>query len=65
MRVSIYLTVFILLFYGCGDFLEEKSQSEIRPSTVSDMERILEGEAYPERGHGYLLNMATDIFTDP
>lgn len=64
MRISIYLAAFVLLFYGCGDFLEEKSQSEIRPSTVTDMERILEGEAYPEKGHGYLLNIATDIFTD-
>ena len=31
---------------GCGDFLEESSQDEVRPSTVSDLEQLLLGEGY-------------------
>lgn len=31
---------------GCGDFLEESSQDEVRPSTVGDLEQLLLGEGY-------------------
>lgn len=31
---------------GCGDFLEETSQDEVRPSTVDDLEQLLLGEGY-------------------
>ncbi len=51
-------------FLGCNDFLEEKSQSEVRPSTVTDMEKILQGEAYFTKEEGNLFNEKTDIFTD-
>lgn len=49
---------------GCSDFLEEKSQDEIRPSTVRDMEKLLEGEAYFDGSEGIIFNRGTDIFTD-
>ena len=49
---------------GCSEFLEETSQDEIRPSTVRDMEKLLEGEAYFSGEVGYLFNRGTDIFTD-
>ena len=38
--------MFALLLTGCNDFLKETSQDEVRPSTVSDLEQILVGEAY-------------------
>lgn len=60
----IYLVFFTLLSFGCGNFLEEKSQTEIRPSTVKDMEKLLEGDAYPKTTEGALLNYGTEIFTD-
>ena len=41
MKKLIYILV-TLAFFGCDDFLEETSQNQIRPSTVSDMEKILE-----------------------
>lgn len=56
--------VTILLLTGCSNFLEEKSQSEVRPTTVSDMERLLIGDVYFTKEEGALFNHATDIFTD-
>ena len=64
MKSSILIILLLWGLTGCSDFLEEKSQSEIRPSTVRDMEKILEGEAYFTSDDGYVLNRGTDIFTD-
>lgn len=62
---KIYLIGILLFFLGaCNDFLEEKSQDEVRPSTVSDMEKILEGNAYFAEADGILFNTVTDYFTD-
>lgn len=36
----------LLLLTGCGDFLEESSQDEVRPSSASDLEQLLLGEGY-------------------
>lgn len=36
---------------GCGDFLEESSQDEVRPSTVNDLEQLLLGEGYFRSDH--------------
>ncbi len=33
---------------GCGDFLEEQSQSEIIPQTASDFSELLIGSGYPD-----------------
>lgn len=52
------------LFWQCNGFLEEVSQTEIRPSTVRDMEKIIESDAYPSEANGVLFNRVTDIFTD-
>lgn len=57
-------SLLLMLSWGCSDFLEEQSQSEIRPSTVNDMEKLLEGEAYFTETEGTVFNYATDIFTD-
>lgn len=64
MRAKIFIVILTFWLTGCEDFLEEKSQSEIRPSTVTDMEKLLEGEAYFDKNEGLVLNHGTDIFTD-
>ncbi len=64
MRTSIFIVLFAWCLSGCDKFLEEKSQSEIRPSTVNDMEKLLEGEAYFNVSDGVVFSYATDIFTD-
>ena len=56
------LTMF--LWTGCADFLEEKSQSEVHPSTVTEMEKILQSNAYCNQTESRLFNYKTDIFTD-
>ena len=47
-KAFLYLIVSILGMgiIGCGDFLEESSQDEVRPSTVGDLEQLLLGEGY-------------------
>lgn len=64
MKSRLLILFLALGFIQCSDFLEEQSQSEIRPSTVSDMEKILESTAYPTMTMGTLFNRSTDIFTD-
>lgn len=58
------LGITFLLLCGCDDFLEEKSQDEVRPSTVTDMEKILEGEAYFNKTEGFMFNFGTDVLSD-
>lgn len=64
MKSKLFLLFLALSFVRCNGFLEEKSQSEIRPSTVTDMSKIMESEAYFSVGEGALFNRKTDIFTD-
>ena len=61
MKVRNYILILALGLFGCSDFLEESSQDEIRPSTLTDLEQILLGEAYMDQYNIYNL---TDIFTD-
>ena len=42
----ILLSVALTALTACGDFLEESSQDEVRPSTVSDLQQLLLGEGY-------------------
>lgn len=35
------------LLYCCGDFLEESSQDEVRPTTLEDLKQLMLKEAYP------------------
>ncbi|MDR1274076.1 MAG: RagB/SusD family nutrient uptake outer membrane protein [Odoribacteraceae bacterium] len=35
------------LLAGCGKFLEESSQNELRPNNVNDLQQLIIGEAYP------------------
>lgn len=68
---KIYLYGLLLIFgctYGCSDFLDEYSQDEVRPSTVSDLEQIMVGDAYfnteSQRASNVNFYNRTDIFTD-
>lgn len=63
MKRLIY-TLCAVAFLGCDDFLEETSQNQIRPSTVTDMEKILEGEGYLTQDESYLFNYVTAFLTD-
>lgn len=54
----------MIALWGCDGFLEETSQNQIRPSTVSDMEKILEGEAYLTEAETEIFNFGTAFLTD-
>lgn len=64
MKNSIWVMLLVCFLIGCKDFLEEQSQTEIRPSSVQDMEKLLEGEAYWDESYGKIFSDVTDIFTD-
>lgn len=49
-RYSILLAFFTAVtLTGCGDFLEEVSQSEMKPKTVEDFSELLLGSGYPDQ----------------
>lgn len=64
MKNILFIILFVWRMSSCNDFLEEQSQTEIRPSTVQDMEKLLEGEAYWTKEDGSVFSDITDIFTD-
>ena len=41
--------VTVPLWQSCSDFLEEKSQSEVIPTTTDDFSEFLIGNGYPDR----------------
>lgn len=62
--MKIFICIGLLALFGltgCKDFLEEHSQNQVKPSTVSDLEQILLGEGYLD---DYNIYDMTDIFTD-
>lgn len=64
MIKTIYTYIAILfacLLSSCGDFLEEVSQDEIKPSTVEDMRQLMNKDAYPyQYAYDYYLDLLTD-----
>ena len=48
MKGKICSLISVLFLTGCSDFLEERSQDEVRPSMVNDLEQILLGDGYQE-----------------
>lgn len=60
--IQLYLAIFtICLLSSCGDFLEEVSQDEIKPSTVEDMRQLMNKDAYPyQYANDYYLDLLTD-----
>lgn len=51
MRHYIYTSILasLALLSSCGDFFEESSQDELRPTTVEDLASVLYTEAYPKK----------------
>lgn len=54
---------------GCSKFLEEKSQDEVKPSTVSELQQLMMGEVYPAGSsqagfHAYLDLLTDDIISN-
>ncbi|WP_316838659.1 RagB/SusD family nutrient uptake outer membrane protein [Pedobacter gandavensis] len=63
MKRILYILIpgLLLVNTGCKKFLEEKSQDEMRPSTVQDLSGLMAGEAYPYFVNiTSVLNMVTD-----
>ncbi|WP_316748678.1 RagB/SusD family nutrient uptake outer membrane protein [Pedobacter gandavensis] len=63
MKRILYILIpgLLLVNTGCKKFLEEKSQDEMRPSTVQDLSGLMAGEAYPYQvSINSVLNMVTD-----
>lgn len=56
--VLLFLSCFVA---GCGDFLAESSQDEVRPSSASDLQQILLGEGYQL---SYTVMPYLDMLTD-
>lgn len=47
MRIrNVFLYTLLLALTSCGNFLEESSQDEVRPSSASDLQQLLLGEGY-------------------
>lgn len=55
------MALLIIGLMGCGDFLEETSQDEVRPSTVDDLMQVMVGDAFPM---DYMQYNYIDFFTD-
>ncbi len=62
-RFFSYLVISALVIgmMGCGDFLEESSLDEVRPSTVTELEQLLLGEGYLRREQVFFyIELLTD-----
>ncbi|RYG19925.1 MAG: hypothetical protein EOO07_05890, partial [Chitinophagaceae bacterium] len=64
MKKIFYIPLFILLATltsGCKKFLAEKSQDEVVPGTIQDLNYLMAGEAYPYQVNlDALLNLLSD-----
>ena len=49
---------------GCGDFLDEVSQNEMRPSSADDLQQLLMGEVYSAGHSENVFHMYLDMLTD-
>ena len=50
LRLAV-VTVGLFLSGGCSDFLEEESQDEVIPKTVTDFSELLMGSGYPSTAY--------------
>lgn len=48
----------------CGDFLEEVSQNEMRPSSADDLQQLLMGEVYSAGHSENVFHLYLDMMTD-
>lgn len=49
---------------GCSKFLEEKSQDEVKPTTVTELQQLLMGEVYPAGSKYNSFISYLDLLTD-
>ena len=49
---------------GCSKFLAEKSQDEVKPTTVTELQQLLMGEVYPAGSSSASFHMYLDLMTD-
>ena len=59
----LYLFAALMVLTSCGDFFEESSQDEIRPTTIEDLASVLYAEAYPKGnlGDSYLFLLTDEV----
>lgn len=62
-HIIIILILLATAFGSCKKFLEESSQNQLRPSTVTDLAQTLLGEGYPLRAtfHTYIDIISDDV----
>jgi hypothetical protein len=59
------LGIWLLIgFTGCSKYLEEKSQDEVRPSSVAELQQLLMGEVYPAGSYTPGFHPYLDLMTD-
>lgn len=62
-RIKYFLLLpFMIFFANCNDFLEEQSQDEVRPSTIVELQQLLNNEGYPSEKD--MLYAYIDLLTD-
>ncbi|MBP1618224.1 MAG: RagB/SusD family nutrient uptake outer membrane protein [Bacteroidetes bacterium] len=63
-KITIGIFILSMSLCSCGDFLEETSQDEIKPSTVDDLRALMYNDAYPYLfSSGAYLELLTDEYT--
>ncbi|HVK46620.1 MAG TPA: RagB/SusD family nutrient uptake outer membrane protein [Pseudobacter sp.] len=66
---SILYSWLFISFTGCSKYLEEKSQDEVRPASVAELQQLMMGEVYPAGSikssfHAYLDLMTDDMVSN-
>jgi hypothetical protein len=63
MKYFFHLSILALFIFStsCKKYLEEKSQDEVRPSTIQDLNSLMSGDGYPYQTN---LSPILDLITD-
>lgn len=64
MGKNIWFLICLVGICGCGDFLEEVSQNEMRPSSADDLQQLLMGEVYSAGHSENVFHLYLDMMTD-
>ena len=60
-KILLVFIVIAISFTGCSKFLEEQSQNEVRPSSISDLKALMGTSGYPYQTSLYpFLSLMTD-----
>jgi hypothetical protein len=63
-KITVGMVLCLALSACSKHFLDEKSQDEVRPSTVSDLQELLMGEVYPAGSSESSFQIYLDAMTD-